>query len=187
MIVVENRTTYRNYHASRPAQAFRLSNRYFGNSVVNQTSALRFKIAELVLSIVGGLIAGTVYIADSRNIDLPCSSNGGCEIIANSPQSHLSLFGASIPVALLGLAGYVIILSIVMFRLGADDPKTARLAHVLQVLIAGGGFAYSWYLQYVAHFVIGAFCPWCFSSACDMSLIFILSTIDLIKNKSVAS
>lgn len=153
---------------------------------MNQTSALRFQIAELVLSFIGAFIAGTVYIADSRNIDLPCTANGGCALVAASPQSHIALFGFSIPVALLGLVGYVLILSIVMVRMGAESPNTARLAHLAQTAIAGGGFTYSWYLQYVAHFIIGAFCVWCFTSACVMTLIFILTTIDLVRHKAAA-
>jgi len=151
---------------------------------VNQTSSLRFQITELVLSFIGALIAGTKYFADKNHIDLPCTADGGCEIVANSSWSHLSLFGLSIPVALLGLAGYVLILTIVMVRMGADDPRPARLALWAQSLIVAGGFAYSWYLQYIAHFVLGAFCIWCFSSACAMTLLCIVTTIDLARSKA---
>lgn len=155
----------------------------FGNSVVNHTSTLRFQIAELIFSFLGALIAGTKYLADRNHYDLPCTVGGGCEVVSSSAYSHILVLGFNIPVALLGLVGYFLILTIVTIRMGSDSPQTARLALWLQTLITAGGFAYSWFLQYIAHFELDAFCVWCFSSACAMTLLFIVTTTDLVRNK----
>jgi protein-disulfide isomerase len=45
-------------------------------------------------------------------------------------------------------------------------------------LLASAGFVLSWLLQYVALFQIGAFCPFCFTSAALVSLIFLMTTRD---------
>ena len=45
-------------------------------------------------------------------------------------------------------------------------------------LLALAGCAISWWLQYTALFVVMGFCPWCLTSACLITLIFILASRD---------
>jgi protein-disulfide isomerase/uncharacterized membrane protein len=47
-------------------------------------------------------------------------------------------------------------------------------------LIAALGLAISWWLQYVSLYVICSFCPWCFSSATIITLIFLLTSYDFL-------
>lgn len=132
-----------------------------------------FVSAEAFLAFAGAGIAATIWQADRVHQDLPCTGDGGCEIVGSSRWSYLDLlFFHHVPVALLGLLGYVLLLSLAMLRLGIDSPRLDRRLHALIVLVSAGGFGYSWYLQWVAHAEIGAFCIWCRSSAIVMTVLF---------------
>lgn len=133
-----------------------------------------FISAEAALSFVGAGIAGTIWRADQIHQDLPCTADGGCEIVNSSRWSHVDLLVLHhVPVAILGLAGYILLLSLAMLRLGSDSPRLDSRLHALIGLVSGGGVLYSWYLQWVAHAEIGAFCIWCRASAITMTLLFL--------------
>ena len=131
-------------------------------------------VIEAALSLAGAGIAGTLWQADRLRRDVPCSADGGCEIVAASAWSHIDLIvWHHVPVALLGLLGYVFLFVLAMTRLGTDRPAINYALHRLTWLTAAGGTGYSWYLQWVAHTKIGAFCVWCRSSAIVMTLLFL--------------
>ena len=132
-----------------------------------------FVSAEAALSFLGAGIAGTIWQADRSRQDLPCTADGGCEIVNASRWSHVDLiFLHHVPVAILGLAGYVLLLSLAMLRLGTDNPRLDSRLHTLIGVVSSGGVLYSWYLQWIAHAEIGAFCIWCRSSAIVMTILF---------------
>ena len=134
-------------------------------------------LIEAALSFVGAGIAGTLWWKERMHQDVPCSADGGCEIVAASAWSHLDLIVFHhVPVALLGLIGYLVLLTLAMVRLGSESSAWDRRLGRLICLIAAGGAAYSWYLQWVAHFKIGAYCPWCRSSAIVMTLLLLTAT-----------
>lgn len=132
---------------------------------------------EAALSFVGAGIAGTLWWKDQMHQDVPCSADGGCEIVAASSWSHVDLgLWHHVPVALLGLLGYVALLTLAMLRLGSDSAVWNRRGHRLIWLATGGGTAYSWYLQWIAHEKIGAYCVWCRYSAIVMTLLFLTAS-----------
>ncbi len=134
---------------------------------------------ETALSAVGAAIAGTLWWAHRANVDLPCTAGGGCDQVNASAWSHLTLGPLhEVPVALLGLVGYLVLLTLAMMKLGAETERARRLLGGTFWAISLGGAAYSLYLQYVAHVKIGAFCVWCFSSACVMTLLFLTATAE---------
>jgi len=131
-------------------------------------------VVEAGLSFVGAGIAGTLWWKDRMHQDVPCSADGGCEIVAASAWSHVDLLvWRHVPIALLGLLGYLLLLTLAMLRLGSESDVWDRRLHRLMWLLAAGGTAYSWYLQWVAHAKIGAFCIWCRSSAVVMTVLFL--------------
>ena len=65
-----------------------------------------------------------------------------------------------------------------MMKVGSDTLKTKAALGKLGLLVIAGGAGYSWYLQYVSHVKIGAFCPYCFTSACVMALLLISALIE---------
>lgn len=141
------------------------------------SSYVRFSVAEAVLSFFGAGIAGTLWWAHHNNVELPCTSGGGCDVVAASAWAHVRLGPwHDVPLALLGFLAYLGLLTLSMAKLGSDSPAHQR---ALQRLLWAGtlfGAAYSWYLQYVAHFRIGAFCVWCFSSALVMTALLVVTT-----------
>ena len=154
----------------------------------SMTSAARrrtfFVSAEAALSFVGAGIAGTIWRADQTHRDLPCTADGGCEIVSSSRWSHVDLLVVHhVPVAVLGLAGYVLLLSLAMLRLGTDSPRLDSRLHALIGLVSGGGVLYSWYLQWVAHAEIGAFCIWCRASAIVMTVLFGTAVVEWLASR----
>ena len=152
----------------------------------NQSSAAPARIfawifglnaATAALSLLGTGIAGMLWWSGRRDVELPCTGDGlGCGLVEASRWSHVNLGGGHpVPVALLGLLGYVALLTLAFGKFAVSQPRTQAALHRVVLVISGLGAVYSLYLQYVAHFKINAFCVWCFSSACVLLLIFALA------------
>jgi uncharacterized membrane protein len=90
------------------------------------------------------------------------AGHSSCQTVQSSTWSKL----AGIPVALLGLIGYIFILGSLLVR----DREESRLA-TLGLTIFGVGF--SGYLTYRELFSIHAICEWCVSSAVILTLLLI--------------
>jgi uncharacterized membrane protein len=123
----------------------------------------RLRVAILVIAIIGLGIASYLTYTHYAGIKVACLSSGGCETVQASEWSKL----AGVPVAVLGLIGYVSILASLavpgdMGRIGAFG-------------IALIGFLFSMYLTYRELFSIHAICQWCVSSAVLMTLLMILT------------
>ena len=118
----------------------------------------------LVLAIIGlGLASYLTYVHYS-GIKPACSLGGSCEKVQTSAYSHL----AGVPVALMGLIGYIAIVILLL----APESETTRFATVAVVAI---GFGFSAYLTYRELFSIHAICEWCVSSAIILTLLVILA------------
>jgi uncharacterized membrane protein len=129
----------------------------------------RMRIAIGVLCLIGIGVATYLTYTHYAKIKVICGSNGGCETVQSSVYSKLD----GIPVAVLGLAGYIGIL----FSLAIRN----ELGRVAGFGIALVGFLFSMYLTYREAFTIHAYCYWCLSSATLMTLLVILTTIRLIR------
>ena len=139
-------------------------------------------IFQFCVSLVGVIVASIIYFVDRSHASLPCSDSGGCELVAASRWSHITLGPVhNIPVALLGISGYLAIHASVLLR--NAYPLSARFIRWLLLIISTIGVAYSWYLQYVAHFRVGAFCPWCFTSALLMTALFLSAILDMVRQR----
>jgi uncharacterized membrane protein len=129
----------------------------------------------LVLWIAGIALVGTgvatylVYIHYADIKPICAAGNGGCEKVQASEYSKL----AGIPVADLGLLGYLSILGSLFVR-----GDLGRLAGAAIALI---GFGFSMYLTYRELFTIEAICQWCVASAVLMTLLAILTVVRLLK------
>jgi uncharacterized membrane protein len=122
------------------------------------------KITMIVLTVVGlGLASYLTYVHYS-GIKPACSLGGSCEKVQTSAYSHL----AGVPVALMGLIGYVSI----MIMLLAPESETTRFVTVAVTTI---GFGFSAYLTYRELFSIHAICEWCVSSAVIMTVLVSLA------------
>jgi uncharacterized membrane protein len=118
----------------------------------------------IVLTVIGlGLASYLTYVHYS-GIKPACSLGGSCEKVQTSAYSHL----AGVPVALMGLIGYVTIIALLL----APDNETTRFGTVAVMTI---GFGFSAYLTYRELFSIHAICEWCVSSAVVMTVLVCLA------------
>jgi uncharacterized membrane protein len=125
----------------------------------------RLRIAILVLALIGAGIAGYLTYVHYAGLKVLCLSSGSCETVQASSYAKLD----GIPVAVLGLIGYVGILGSLAVR-----GELGRIAGFAVALI---GFGFSMYLTYRELFTIKAICQWCVSSAVIMTLLVILTAI----------
>ena len=94
-----------------------------------------------------------------------CSIKGNpCSQVQKSQYSKL----AGVPVALIGLIGYILILGSLLAREG----ERARFATAGLTL---GGFGFSAYLTYRELFTLHKICEWCVSSAVIVTVLMLLS------------
>jgi protein-disulfide isomerase/uncharacterized membrane protein len=129
----------------------------------------------IILGLIGCYIAGVLTIQHAFQLDIPCTAGGGCEVVARHPSSYIPItIGAmrGIPVAYLGLLGYVILTILAGYRAFAGKYQSPRWVGA-GFFIAAIGMLYSVYLQYISFFEIHAKCIWCMSSAVTMIATFV--------------
>jgi uncharacterized membrane protein len=128
-------------------------------------SARTLRITLIVLTVIGLGVASYLTYVHYAGIKPVCTAGGSCAKVQTSVYSKL----AGVPVALIGLIGYIAILGSLLVREG----ETARLATMGFTLV---GFGFSAYLTYRELFTIHAVCEWCASSAVIMTILTGLAT-----------
>jgi uncharacterized membrane protein len=116
----------------------------------------------LVLAVIGIGLASYLTIIHYAGINPACTAGQSCIKVQTSQWSKL----AGIPVALLGLIGYIGIVGTLL----APDREESRLG-TLGLTVIGVGF--SAYLTYRELFSIHAICEWCVSSAVIMTVLLV--------------
>jgi uncharacterized membrane protein len=109
-------------------------------------------MAAAVVALAGIAVAAYLTRAHYDDGSMVCPIGGGCETVQESEYAEI----AGIPVAVLGLAAYLVLLGLI-----AWDSPLARLAAAAIGLI---GLVFSGYLLVVQAFVIEAFCIWCLAN-----------------------
>jgi uncharacterized membrane protein len=127
------------------------------------------RTAGLVLAVLGIAVAGYLVYVHYADIDPVCNIAHGCHKVQTSDYAKL----AGIPVALLGLLGYVTILAALLV-----PGEPARMVAALTALV---GFGFSLYLTYRELFTIDAICQWCVASAVLMTGLAVLCTWRLLR------
>jgi uncharacterized membrane protein len=129
----------------------------------------RLELAIAGLALLGIGIAGYLTYVHYAGVKVACVSSGGCETVQASAYSKLG----GVPVALLGLIGYVLIFGSLFVR-----GEAGRMAGALLAL---SGFGFSAYLTYRELFTIDAICQWCVGSAVIMTALAVLTTVRLLR------
>lgn len=133
----------------------------------------RLRIAIAVLCLIGIGVAGYLTYVHYAGLKVVCLSSGGCETVQSSRYAKLD----GIPVALLGLLGYITILASLVLR--GDSGRSAGFG------VALIGFLFSMYLTYRELFTIKAICQWCVGSAVLMTLLVVLTAIRVLRDEAV--
>jgi uncharacterized membrane protein len=130
----------------------------------------RLVAAMAALALLGVAIAGYLTFIHYAGIKPVCvSGGGGCEQVQSSRYSLL----AGVPVALLGLIGYLAILASLRVR--------GDLGLTLGALITLMGLGFSAYLTYRELFSIKAICQWCVASAVLMAVLTALALVRFLR------
>jgi uncharacterized membrane protein len=129
----------------------------------------RLRTAILVLALIGVGIAGYLTYVHYAGLKVLCLSSGGCETVQASRYAKLG----GVPVALLGLLGYIGILGTLAIK--------SELGRIAGFGIALIGFGFSMYLTYRELFTIKAICQWCVSSAVLMTVLAVLTAIRVLR------
>lgn len=128
-------------------------------------SARTLRITLIVLSVIGVGLASYLTYVHYSGVEPPCSIKGNpCSQVQKSKYSEF----VGIPVALMGLIGYIAILGTLLM----PESENSRLA---TVAIALGGFGFSMYLTYREVFTLEKICEWCVGSAVLLTIIMLLS------------
>ncbi len=125
------------------------------------------------LSLIAGMSALYLHLYKLGVVgDLSCST-GGCD------RAMYSVWGwfFGIDVALIGLVGYILLLTTSLLSL-QDRFKDARWPVTALLVLALGGFLFTLRLKYGEFIVLRTFCPWCAISATCITIITILSVLE---------
>jgi uncharacterized membrane protein len=119
---------------------------------------MNLRIATAALALAGIAVAGYLTWVHYAGLQPFCVGGaGGCERVQSSDYAMF----AGIPVAVIGLAGYVALLA--TLALPEDAGRTAA------AFLALAGALFSGYLTYVEVVEIEAICQWCVASAVIMT------------------
>jgi len=130
------------------------------------------RAAAAVVAALGTVVSAYLtWVHYSGNLAL-CIGVGGCEAVQNS---RFSVVGA-VPVALIGLAGFIAISAVALLRVRDDAPAWTDTTLFGLSLAAT---LYVAYLTYIELFVLGAVCPWCVTVAVCAAVVLALVSVDL--------
>jgi uncharacterized membrane protein len=123
-----------------------------------------------VLALVGVAIAGYLTWVHYAGLEPVCvGGGGGCERVQSSRWAEL----AGVPVAALGLGGYIAILA----SLALPEEPGALAATFLTLV----GVGFSGWLTYVEIAKIEAICQWCVASAVVMTALALVSVARVLR------
>jgi uncharacterized membrane protein len=125
----------------------------------------------VLLTLLGFIASGLALREHYRTDTSPCSINEhwDCGIVNHSPFAML----AGIPVAAIGMAGYVLLAVLALKR-----------SYRLFLAAALVGLAFSLYLAHVEAHILGVWCVYCVASLTVISLLTLLSLATLVASRT---
>jgi len=131
--------------------------------------------ASVALVIVGLLVSIYMTIYKVTSNDSMCLGSGDCSTVNASRYSEVN----GIPVAVIGILGYLAILAIHYFE---NRDRFFKQNSTLMIFgLSLTGFLFTVWLIYVEIALLKALCPFCLTSQAAMTLIFTIAVIRLIK------
>ena len=123
------------------------------------------------LTLLGFIASGLALREHYRTDSSPCSINErwDCGIVNHSPFAVL----AGIPVAVIGMAGYVLLAAL-----------AAKRAYRLFLAAALIGLSFSLYLAHVEAHILGVWCIYCVASLAAISLLTLLGFATIVTTRT---
>jgi vitamin-K-epoxide reductase (warfarin-sensitive) len=125
----------------------------------------------VLLTLLGFIASGLALREHYRTDSSPCSINErwDCGIVNHSPFAVL----AGVPVAAIGMAGYVLLAALAVKR-----------AYRLFLAAALVGLSFSLYLAHVEAHILGVWCVYCVASLTAISLLTLLSFAAIVVSRT---
>jgi vitamin-K-epoxide reductase (warfarin-sensitive) len=125
----------------------------------------------ILLTLLGFIASGLALREHYRTDSSPCSINEhwDCGIVNHSPFAVL----AGVPVAVIGMAGYVFLAALALKR-----------AYGLFLAAALVGLSFSLYLAHVEAHILGVWCIYCVASLVVISLLTLLGIGTLVLSRT---
>jgi len=139
-------------------------------------SSRTLRIVLIAITVLGVALASYLTYVHYAEIKPLCTAGNSCIKVQSSVYSKL----AGVPVALIGLIGYVFILGSLLVR----ESETSRLATMSLTLV---GFGFSAYLTYRELFSIHAVCEECATSAGFLTVLMCLSVWRFLRGEAGGS
>ena len=128
------------------------------------------RYALLVLAVLGIIVSGLVLREHYRTGASPCSINARWDCGIVNKSEFAVFFG--VPVAVIGIAGYLLIGALALLR-----------APALLSWAAGFGLGFSLYLTHIEAHILEVWCLYCVASLVIISLINLLTLGTAIANR----
>lgn len=133
------------------------------------------RVISIVVAVAGIFVAGYLSWAEITGSETQCLDTGSinCEAVQSSAYSEV----LGIPIAVLGLVGYIAILGVLLL----EDQISALAAYgrTLIVGLALFGVIFSGYLTLIEATVLEAWCQWCVISAILITILLVLGVVRL--------
>jgi uncharacterized membrane protein len=143
---------------------------------------MRLRQAAALLALLGTLVSAYLTLHQLGLIgSLACGPGGGCERVQASRWAWIG----GVPVAAVGLAGYLALLAVALVGLGErwlNRPEPARWLTALSLV----GVLFTAYLTYLEAFVIRDWCRWCLASAAIIIAVFAVSLAGMRRERNEA-
>ena len=139
-------------------------------------SSRALRIVLIAITVLGVALASYLTYIHYAEIKPLCTAGNACIKVQSSVYSKL----AGVPVALMGLIGYIAILGSLLVR----QSETSRLATMSLTLV---GFGFSAYLTYRELFSIHAVCEECATSAGLLTVLMCLSIWRFLRGENDAT
>ena len=131
--------------------------------------------SSVVLVVLGLLVSIYMTIYKVTSNDSMCLGSGDCSAVNASRYSEVN----GIPVAAIGVLGYVAILAVLYFETRNDFFKKNGTLLIFGMALTG--FLFTVWLIYVEIAYLRAICPFCVTSQVAMTIIFIIAVMRLIR------
>jgi uncharacterized membrane protein len=131
--------------------------------------------ATIALVVIGVIVSIYMTIYKFTNNNGMCLGSGDCSSVNSSKYSEIR----GIPVALVGVGGYLAILAMLLLENRNRHMKMNATLYAFGLTLTG--FLFTLYLIYVEIALLKAYCPFCITSQVTMTIIFTLSVIRLVR------
>lgn len=128
------------------------------------------RLAAVALCVLGMLVAGYMTWAELTGNETECADTGKIDCSAVQESAYAKTLG--IPVALMGLAGYLAILGVLVLE--DQVALFATYGRILVLCMALFGVIFQTYLTVLEASVLDAWCQWCVASYVIITLVFLI-------------